>query len=274
MIYVCPEKDRQVLEPCQPCICGLDKKMIAPAAAPPPDFEMWWRNYWVTNGDVLQLSGTKYAKAAWTAAQAASAERIAELERERDDLRHMHHFQIESCEEHTSEMLMRVEEAESALSAEAAANAMLREAIETYLDAEWGDIIDEPPAEMLAWLELYRPDCKSDIALARAFAASPSSLTARVMALEAAEITAYMGELYAAAMHDLKSADPGEVDMHGMSIVGWRGAYLEGIRDTIAGIVTRVPDERRPQIEAAIKSAFEAHTAALTPSAAPGETEK
>ncbi len=25
MIYVCPEKDRAVSKPCEPCICGMDK---------------------------------------------------------------------------------------------------------------------------------------------------------------------------------------------------------------------------------------------------------
>lgn len=75
------------------------------------------------------------------------------------------------------------------------------------------------------------------------------------MQIEADEIIAYMGTLYGAALHDLETANPSDVGLNGVSIVEWRKAYLEGIKDTVGGIVTRVPDEKRGEVAIAIRTA-------------------
>ena len=84
-------------------------------------------------------------------------------------------FAVDNCE--------TIYDALSALTTSAAAEAAMREAAEFYLDEQWGDVIDEPPVEMLAWLETHRPDCKGDIALARALSTPASAQAERMMRL-------------------------------------------------------------------------------------------
>jgi hypothetical protein len=56
------------------------------------------------------------------------------------------------------------------------------------------------------------------------------------------EVTKYLGELAAAAKFDLDNADPSHVAMDGTSVIAWRRAYLEGVKDAIEGIITRQPE--------------------------------
>lgn len=84
------------------------------------------------------------------------------------------------------------------------------------------------------------------------------------MQIEFDKIAEYLGELYAAAQHDLKTANPADVGIGGVPVVGWRQAYVEGCKDMVEGVVTRVPDQQREEVKTAVLAAFEAETARLS----------
>lgn len=93
------------------------------------------------------------------------------------------------------------------------------------------------------------------------------------MLIEFDEIAVYMGRLYAAALHDIGQAAPGDVDLTGTSIVRWREAYLEGIKDMGQGILTRVPIEHRDAALKAVHAARDLETKELTsPADAPEQS--
>lgn len=76
-------------------------------------------------------------------------------------------------------------------------------------------------------------------------------------------VAAYIGELYAAALHDLETANPSDVGLNGVPIRAWREAYLEGCKDMAEGIVTRIPEQHREAIKTIVHSSAEKEIARL-----------
>ena len=77
------------------------------------------------------------------------------------------------------------------------------------------------------------------------------------------KIAEYVGELTAAAKHDWKTANPSDVGMNGVPIVGWRDAYHEGCRDMANGVFTRVPEEIRERFQNKVVERYNATLAEL-----------
>ncbi len=80
---------------------------------------------------------------------------------------------------------------------------------------------------------------------------------------ELAVVAKYVGELWAAAKHDLETATPADVGLNGISIVGWRRAYLEGCKDMAEGIATRLPEAVREDFKRIVFDTASAELASL-----------
>lgn len=76
------------------------------------------------------------------------------------------------------------------------------------------------------------------------------------MQIEFDKIAEYMGELCGAAKHDLNTANPSDVGLNGVPVMGWRQAYFEGCKDMAQGIFSRIPEEHREAVKAATQAAF------------------
>ena len=85
------------------------------------------------------------------------------------------------------------------------------------------------------------------------------------------KIAEYMGELYGAAKHDLTASNPADVGLNGVSVIGWREAYLEGCKDMAEGVVTRIPEDIREAVKAIVRASF---VATLAKESATPETER
>ncbi len=76
------------------------------------------------------------------------------------------------------------------------------------------------------------------------------------MQIEFENIALYIGNLCAAAKYDLEHANSSDVVLNGMSIVGWRQAYLEGCKDMAEGILERIHGSLRQAAKKSVIDAF------------------
>jgi hypothetical protein len=72
------------------------------------------------------------------------------------------------------------------------------------------------------------------------------------------QVLAIMGEQVAAARHDWETCDPGDVGLNGVIIKQWREGYMEGCKDMVNVIVSRVPEDQRKEVGDKITASFKA----------------
>jgi hypothetical protein len=78
-------------------------------------------------------------------------------------------------------------------------------------------------------------------------------------------IAKLIGEMMAAATHDLKTADPSDVGMNGVPIRAWREAYAEGCKDMANKVVSGFATEQFATAKQNVMEAFHAEMEKLAP---------
>lgn len=134
-----------------------------------------------------------------------------------------------------------------------------------------------PPVDLLTRISVHHWACKAFDA-PDLIEQALDLLATRISELEVAQpaIIEYLGNLYGAAKHDWETANPADVGLHGIPVKAWRDAYLEGIKNSASGVVSKFPAREQEATKAlfhetAARAALQAQENAAPPQEGPAE---